>query len=84
MKTIEESWQEFQAAIYPGGMTPEQERQVRSAFMAGAGRMLQEMSQLADLPDDEALKALDALHAEMGDIARGIIEWNLQQIAKRR
>lgn len=85
MKTVEENWQEFKTAVYPrSDMMPEQARQVRAAFMAGSARMLQAMDDVSKLPDDDALKALEALNIEMGEIAGGIIEETARVNARRQ
>lgn len=72
--TIEEFWSGYKAATYPLGMSPEQERQVRMAFMAGVGHMFRELGKLSEMTDEEGVKRLDDLHAEMGEIAHGIVE----------
>ncbi len=61
MKTIAEQWEGFYRATYPLGTVPDQLRQVKQAFFAGAFVAIQSAVSVAPLPDDEAVAQLGKL-----------------------
>jgi hypothetical protein len=61
MKSIDQQWEEFYRATYPLGTVPDQIRQVKQAFFAGAFVAIQSAVSVAPLPDDEAVAQLGKL-----------------------
>ena len=65
LKTIASEWQRYRAECVPLAAGREQRIQTCFAFYAGFDAMLQFSFHLATLTDAEAVKALEAVHAEM-------------------
>jgi hypothetical protein len=68
--TIKSMWDDFRDRVYPDGMLPDHEREVRNAFYAGIAISMRRISQAAvKFGEDATMDLLDELCEE-------IKEWN--------
>lgn len=70
MRTLNEEWKAYRDACYPQGCPGEQSKECHQAFMAGALVALNDMDQLAERPDAEAVAELDKLYQEASQFAK--------------
>ena len=69
MKTLNDEWLEFLHRVYPQGAQPEQERQLKAAFYAGATSSLCMVSESAMTSPDVVEAHLTALFNEAQQFA---------------
>jgi len=74
MKTLAEEWENFRTKTYPHGMTPDQERQMKQSFFAGAWCTLGQVKSTIHLPDDEGVMHLQNLSKECCATIEGMIK----------
>jgi hypothetical protein len=67
MKTLHQMWESFTKAIYPNGMVPLQEMQLKDAFFAGADVAFETISWASSQKtEEEAMAILAGFHEEIG------------------
>lgn len=73
MKTINESWKEFEAKVIPPGSSPIQHREMKRAYFAGFDVAIGALLVTADvLEEAEACKRLDRYRQEIRGFAEAI------------
>ncbi len=84
MKTLTQEWELYRAVALAKNAKPKSVSYVKRAFMAGVLTTLEKCHTCADLPDDQALKAMDALLTESIAIGEQIqVELRDQQDPQR-
>jgi hypothetical protein len=61
---IRQLWESYRETVIGPNRPQEQYDECEMAFYAGAGAMLEATNELAELPEDEAVAKIGALHAE--------------------
>lgn len=64
--SVRDAWLEYRAKVIPRDAGPNQVRETRIAFYAGAATMFATMTALSEkLPEDEAIVVLDRINSEL-------------------
>lgn len=70
MITIKALWEDFKKKVYPQGMTPMQEYQVKAAFYAGAEIVFEHVGHASSQKtEEEAMKVLSGFMKEINEFA---------------
>lgn len=62
---IERQFRQYMAKVYPQGVPPQQEAEIRQAFFAGASEVLLEVSAAADAGLGKGVRMLKELDREL-------------------
>lgn len=83
--TLKEAWAEYQANIYPQGITKVQQVECSQAFYAGALIMFHLMSGITALPltEDEQANKLETVRQEAMNFIKHQVETVLQKQGER-
>jgi len=83
--TLQDHWRVYKERVYPGGMVPEQNRQLHMAFIAGALVMYTQMTEIASqLPEPLAMTLLDRIRKELEDFALDRLRKELEDFAREQ
>jgi hypothetical protein len=74
MDTVESGWASFARAVLPADAPPDQHREMRRAFYAGAWWFLSGFASLGepDVSEEEGVRALEAAKAEIDAFYRDL------------
>lgn len=71
--TFEAEWKRFSGSCIPPTAGDHQRQATEDAFYAGGTAMLDILTRLPDLPDDQAVQKMEALHGEVRKFAAKVL-----------
>ncbi len=72
--TVARQWDLFSKCLYPIGMTPEQQRQIKQAFYSGAWIAFTLAAKISELPEDTAVAEMEKVFQEAESFCRHAAE----------
>lgn len=74
MLSIKQEWQKYRFCCVPDSASPNQLEETEKAFYAGCGMLLEQLIEIADKPETEAIRVMKSIKQEISTWMENYLE----------